>query len=128
MLVKYPVKMAKNKKPIGRPKGYSPGPRKILNQFYGEWSWDSNLLWSKVTKQPGCWTWSGATGPYGCLFGAYKNGRQQMTQVRRLVYAEVNNTDVTELSIFHTCSNIYCVNPDHMQSGANQRIGLKKFR
>lgn len=119
--------MAKNNKPMGRPVGFSPGYMRTITHKSGDWSWNSDLLWSKVIKTNKCWTWSGAHGPYGALFGAYKNNKQQMTQVRRLIWGEIHQCDITNIAVHHTCGNRMCVNPDHMYEKTNLRIG-SKFR
>lgn len=108
---------------MGRPVGYSPGETRKITTTLGEWSWDSEKIWNKVEKTSSCWIWHGSSGPYGALFGAYKNGKQQMTQVRRLIYAETHNKDVGELAVHHHCGNKMCVNPDHMYETWNQRLG-----
>jgi hypothetical protein len=90
-------------------------PRRKITHTSGSWTWDSELLWSKVVKKPGCWHWTGAQHKSAALFGAYKNGIQQMTQVRRLIWAELNNTpDIDELAIRHLCQDRQCCNPAHL--------------
>lgn len=86
----------------------------------GAWGFDRDRLWSKIDTEPdanGCHNWKGAMSPSGALMGAWKfsndtseNGRQQMTQVRRLIWADVNNTDPTPYQVRVTCGNQRCCN------------------
>jgi hypothetical protein len=97
-------------------------PHRKVTHTSGSWSWDSDSLWSKVVKQPGCWHWSGSNHHNAALFGGYKNGISQMTQVRRLIWAEVHNiADIDELAIRHLCQNKLCCNPAHLYETPNNR-------
>lgn len=84
----------------------------------GDWSWDHTLLNSKIvrhTDPDACTEWSGSMSPTGALFGARKLGHQQMTQTRRLVWAEANNQDPTPYRIAMRCRNQSCLNTRHFE-------------
>jgi len=88
----------------------------------GAWSWNDEILWSKVevtldTKE--CWLWQGAMSPTAALFGARKNGKPQMTQARRLIWMSENNEDATPHRMTMTCMNHQCVNPSHFKLERN---------
>jgi len=109
----------------GRPKGYSPGPRREVDSTSGEWTWSHERLQAKIqtADDASCWNWTGARGPQGNLFGAYKNGQQQMTQANRLIYARHTNTDITGKHVFMTCRNKHCCNYNHMTTLAQPKRG-----
>jgi len=82
----------------------------------GPWGWNTELMWSKIDRQPdanGCHNAKSAMSPTGALMGAWKNGQQQMTQIRRLVWMTVNDRDVSEYQVKLTCGNQRCCNPEH---------------
>jgi len=89
----------------------------------GAWSWNDELLWSKIVKTDdnSCWAWTGSVGPFTNLMGARKNGVAQMTQSRRLLYRSVFNEDCEDIQIRQTCKNRYCMNPSHFDIKPNQR-------
>jgi hypothetical protein len=90
----------------------------------GEWSWNHELLWSKIecTLDPeDCWIWQGAMSPTGALFGARKNGQAQMTQARRLVWSQHNNQSVSDKKITMQCHNQRCLNPNHLEASQTNR-------
>ena len=90
----------------------------------GIWAWNDLRLWSKIDKEPdenGCLNWHGAMSPSGALMGAWKNDRQQMTQVRRLVWSSINNEDVSEHRVTLSCNNQRCCNPEHFVIKVNLR-------
>lgn len=94
---------------------------------YGSWSWNDNLLWSKVGPEDdrGCKKWLGSTGPHTSLFGAVRYGRPQMTQARRLLLMSLGWDDMEESSVRMRCNNDYCVNVLHMYTEPNRRLGLQ---
>lgn len=81
----------------------------------GDWTWNGELLASKVVTGDidDCWGWTGAQGPHGNLFGAWKLGKQQMTQATRLLYIQDREQDIDGYMIRHACGNKYCTNPRH---------------
>ena len=101
----------------GRPKGYTPGLKRNITHQIGQWSWNSNLLHSHIEKktQNECWIWNGSKGPQANLFGAYKNGHQQMTQVNRLLQMELTNAPLDGYKVSMKCKNRYCSNPHHFE-------------
>ena len=90
-----------------------PGYREV-----GSWSWNDELLWSKIevsldTEE--CWTWTGSMSPTGALLGGFKNGVQQMSQARRFVWMSETGEDVTPYRVTMKCANQACVNPNHFK-------------
>jgi hypothetical protein len=84
----------------------------------GAWGWNNTLLWSKIDTEPdarGCRNWRGAMSPTGALMGAFKNGHQQMTQARRLVWMDVNDQDVSDYQVKLTCHNQRCCSIEHFE-------------
>lgn len=92
------------------------------DKFIGEWAWSSDHFWSKIVKSENnaCWTWLGSNSPYGPLFGASKldkdnKYKKQMTQARRILFAETQGRALNQReSVFHSCHNKNCMNPDHL--------------
>jgi len=86
---------------------------------YGPWGWDDDRLWSKIKKTDkvsDCWIWQGSMSPSGALMGAWKNnGKQQMTQARRLVWMSVNQEDVSPYRVTMQCQRQDCLNPHHFE-------------
>jgi hypothetical protein len=91
----------------------------------GAWGFDRDRLWSKIDTEPdanGCHNARSAMSPSGALMGAWKNGRQQMTQIRRLVLMDVMNKDISEYQIKLTCGNQRCCNYlEHFRLEPNNR-------
>lgn len=97
-----------------------PGYREV-----GAWGWDDERLWSKIQKTENindCWLWQGAMSPTGALLGAWKNGKQQMTQARRLVWMSLNNEDVSPYRVTMLCQNQYCCNEYHFELKENYKL------
>lgn len=107
---------------MGRPKHWyktRPGYRE-----QGSWGWDADRLWSKIDKNPdenGCHNWQGSMSPSGALLGAWRDGYQQMTQARRLVWMTINNLDVTPYRVTLKCGNQSCCNPEHFEIKGTNR-------
>lgn len=89
----------------------------------GEWSWNSDILWSKIvqTEDYDCWAWLGAVGPQTNLYGAKRNGKPQMTQARRILFRDVTGEDCNDKQITMRCNNPYCMNWHHFETKPNQR-------
>lgn len=83
----------------------------------GMWTWNSELVLSKVNKKGknDCWEWLGAQSPAAPLFGARKNNKPQMTQAARILYREYYNEDCEEKEVAHDCGNKNCMNPSHWE-------------
>ena len=111
------------KKPIGRPRGYSPGLMRTITHRIGVWSWNTENLHKRIIKgkKNECWTWTGSSNQYGNIFGAYKNDKQQMSQTNRLIYMEIHNEPIDDLSIQMKCGNKHCCNPNHFITGPNKK-------
>ena len=102
----------------------------------GVWGFDRLRLWSKVDLTPdenGCHNWRGAMSPSGALMGAWKfandtdteHVKQQMTQVRRLIWADVNNEDPSPYQIKLSCGNQKCCNyKEHFVVHTNNRKSM----
>jgi len=97
------------------------GPYFMNKQGYkqvGVWGFDRDRLWNKIDTTPdenGCHNSKSAMSPSGALMGAWKNGRQQMTQIRRLVQMDITNEDISDHRVTLTCANQRCCNPDHFK-------------
>lgn len=106
-----------NKNPVGRPKGWTPGLTRRHTHQVGAWAWDHDRLLSKL--DPGtaeeCWSWRGAVSPAANLYGAYKNGRAQMTQTNRLLYMALYNVEIEGSGVYMTCGSAHCSNPNHFE-------------
>lgn len=102
----------------GRPAGYSPGKNRNLTHTIGEWSWNSTTLHKRVIAgaDTDCWSWRGSKNQYGNIFGAYKNGKPQMTQANRLLWMEQTGLDAKDRAIMLNCGNRHCCNPQHFQA------------
>jgi hypothetical protein len=113
----------KTGKPMGRPKGYSPGLRRVITHKVGAWTWNTNNLHRRIVKTTpdACWAWTGSKNDYGNIFGAYKNDHKQMTQANRLLYMEVHDLPIDNLSIKMTCKNRHCANWNHFYTDKNNR-------
>ena len=107
---------------MGRPKQWYATQPGYTEQ--GPWGWDDNRLWAKIDKTPdhnGCHNWQGSMSPSGALLGVYKNGHQQMSQARRLVWMSINKEDVTPYQITLKCANQACCNFSHFEVKKNNR-------
>jgi len=113
----------KTKRPIGRPKGYSPGQTRTITHQIGAWSWNTETLHERIVKGADneCWSWTGSKNQHGNIFGAFKNGKGQMTQSNRLLYMEQVNEPIDHLSVKMTCGNKHCSNWNHFYTGKNNR-------
>lgn len=107
-----------NKNPVGRPRGWTPGQtREPYSHQVGVWAWHHDRLLSKLVQgtPDECWAWRGAVSPAANLFGAYKNGRAQMTQTNRLLYMALHNKDIEGWGVYMTCGSKHCSNPHHFE-------------
>jgi hypothetical protein len=88
---------------------------KTQRRHVGVWSWNSQVMWSKIEQgQPNeCWSWTGARGPQSNLFGVKKGTKPQMTQLPRILYRDITGEDCEGMEVTHTCNNRYCCNPNH---------------
>jgi hypothetical protein len=114
--------MAKHGRPLG-------SHHRKITQRWGAWSWDGDRLLTKIQQGPEalCWSWLGARGPQGNLFGAYKNNNQQMTQANRLIYQQLKNKNCEDVQISMRCGNKWCCNINHMTAAQpNYKTGQSK--
>lgn len=102
---------------MGRPKGYSPGQTRAITHRIGEWAWSTDNLHKRIVKTTAdsCWDWTGSQNPQGNIFGAYKNGRPQMTQSNRLLQMEILGESIQGQDVRMSCGNRHCSNPNHFQ-------------
>lgn len=112
------------KNPGGRPRGYSPGPSRIITDRQAEWSWNADSLQKKQQKGSAeeCWPWLGSKGPQGNLFGAFKHDRPQMTQANRLIWMTINQRPLQSQAVKMRCQNRYCCNPNHFYLAPSHRL------
>lgn len=97
----------------------------------GIWSWKPRLLEPKVDKQGKneCWPWLGNHNRDNRpLFGAYKDGKQQMSQATRIYYRHIYNEDCEEKEITHACGNRNCMNPSHWEIIPVKKHGPRALR
>jgi len=100
-----------------------PGYKKV-----GEWGFDRLRLWNKIDTTPdanGCHNARSAMSPSGALMGAWKNGHQQMTQIRRLVQMDIANEDISAYQVTLKCANQKCCNPEHFILKPNNRTRME---
>lgn len=112
------------KRPVGRPVGFSPGPKRVVTHQVGNWSWNTVNLHKRIVKTglDDCWAWIGSSNQYGNIFGGFKFDKPQMTQANRLLYMEIHNEPIDHLSIRMTCNNKHCCNPQHFSTAKNKRF------
>ena len=115
--------MAKTGKPIGRPKGYSPGQTRTITHQIGAWSWNTETLHERIVKGADneCWSWTGSKNQHGNIFGGFKADKQQMSQANRFLYMEIVNEPIDHLAVKMSCGNKHCCNPSHFYTGKNNR-------
>lgn len=113
----------KEKKPIGRPKGYSPGPKRVITHRIGSWSWNTENLHKRIVKtdKDSCWAWTGSSNEHGNIFGAFKNDYAQMTQANRIIYMEIHNEPIDHLAVKMKCGNKHCSNWNHFYIDKNNK-------
>lgn len=73
---------------------------------------DINRFWDKVArsnKKGKCWGWAGAKDGNG--YGIFLLAGKQL-KAHRVSYSIWNGEDSKQVG--HTCSNRWCVNPDHL--------------
>lgn len=113
---------------VGRPLGYTPKNKgTTLTHQQGAWAWNSPRLHAKIEtgKKNECWSWLGSAGPSGNLYGAYKNGKPQMTQPNRLIYMEMTDSPAEDVAIYMRCHNRNCCNHNHFEILPNKVKGYK---
>lgn len=68
----------------------------------------------------GCWLWCGPVNNvgYGLIHGG--KGEPKMITVHRAVAKYYCKWDIQGKEVLHTCKNLHCVNPDHLQLGTKQ--------
>ena len=110
---------------MGRPKHWYKTQDDYREQ--GPWGWNEDRLHAKIDKRPdynGCHNWQGSMSPSGALLGVYKDGHQQMSQARRILWMSMNKEDVTPYRVTLKCGNQGCLNPEHFEIKKNNRSRL----
>jgi len=87
-------------------------------------------FWSKVSKTPTCWLWTGCTVGFG--HGRFTIWKQGTKLAHRLAFRLVFGREPREgLFVLHTCDVPACVNPDHLYEGTaadNMRDCVSRHR
>ena len=75
------------------------------------------LFMSHIEKQSdGCWIWTAAKNNIG--YGMFRYDGKMRTAHRCIMHMEGH--EIEGKTVYHTCSNYDCVNPEHL------RVGTKK--
>lgn len=76
----------------------------------------ADRFWGLVDKSNPCWVWRGQVdhGGYGKFVGHKKDGTRKSFLAHRLAYRLVRGPVDSSLELDHTCKNILCVNPEHL--------------
>lgn len=77
-------------------------------------------FWAKVTKEPGCWLWTGARTRKGEGYGRfalrhYLPERTVWVGAHRFSYELAHGPIPEGMQIDHLCDNPGCVNPAHLR-------------
>lgn len=117
-------KTTSEKKPVGRPVGYSPGETRKLTHQVGAYEWDSKKLNDKIIRgsKTACWDWQGSSNEFSNLFGIYKNGKNRMIQANRVIFMEHTGEDVSDKAIRMRCHNKHCCNFFHFEVVPNPKM------
>jgi hypothetical protein len=90
--------------------------------------YNAAYLYEKMDSSAGanaCWTYHGARHRQGYgMIGGYRlaTGKKIMQTVHRLLWKIQNNHDPGTQDIIHTCGNMACCNPAHLQLGDAKMI------
>lgn len=70
-------------------------------------------FWNKVCKTETCWIWTASqtSAGYG-VFGI----KRKTDKAHRIAWRLIKGEIPKNVRIFHSCTNILCVNPDHLFS------------
>jgi len=104
--------------PRGRPRGAS----RVITHSVGAWTWNHDNVLKRIDSAGECWTWLGSRNNWSNLFGAFKNGRAQMTQANRLIYMATTDQAIEDHAVAMTCGNKHCCRFDHMTLVLNKRL------
>lgn len=90
---------------------------------------DADRFWAKVTKTDGCWIWTGAKMKDG--YGNFRDADMRNVRAHCWAYAHEVGPIPEGFEVDHTCRNIVCVRPTHLEAvtGAeNQRRATEARR
>jgi hypothetical protein len=103
---------------------------KRANEFYGT----SHNMHARAVRRlermsipepnSGCWIWLGCASKKGygkCSFHG------ELTEAHRVSYI-IHKGDPGDLHVLHECDNSFCINPDHLSAGTQQRNIRDMFR
>ena len=88
-------------------------------------------LWQFVTKDRGCWLWSGPRHWQPNFDYGFIRFRGRFWLAHRLIWTLLKGPIGKGLCVLHHCDNPPCVNPSHLflgTRGDNNRDALKKGR
>lgn len=71
-------------------------------------------FWSKVTKGPGCWLWTGTTNAWG--YGTLR-WHDRRENAHRVAFELATGEAPGRRSILHSCDTRPCVRPTHLRAG-----------
>jgi Mor family transcriptional regulator len=83
-----------------------------------------NRFWAKVYLKANkylCWVWNGRKDD--CGYGRFTI-RHDVFSAHRIAYNLINEVDLTDLHVLHTCDNPTCCNPNHLFTG-NHTINMR---
>jgi hypothetical protein len=76
-------------------------------------------LLEKIIENPinGCWEWTAGTNNIGYGMIKSEHDNRKMRTAHRAMYEVYNGPIPYGMQILHKCSNVKCINPDHLFMG-----------
>ena len=87
----------------------------------GIWPWDYD-----ESPDTGCWNWRYGKDKFG--HGRLNAGESGVEFAHRFAYRQYYGDIPTGESVFHTCKNLACVNPNHLQSAPKGKAVVEARR